>query len=86
MKRQAKVVPFRRPKSFTSAEALIDEVRAGLLAMNVPRRIIADKCNVSISTITNLAMGKTRWPRPTTLFPIIDALGMQLTLTQKDKR
>jgi transcriptional regulator with XRE-family HTH domain len=41
---------------------------------------IAKETKVSNSTINNLATGKTRWPRPTTLFPLLMALKMHIEL------
>jgi hypothetical protein len=41
---------------------------------------IAVWTKVSPSTIRNLASGKTQWPRPTTLFPLMRALGVHIEL------
>lgn len=79
----AKVIQMRRPRNFTSAEAMLDEVRRQIFMDGRPYRIIATQTSVSLSTIHNIASGKTRWPRHTTLFPLIAALGLELTLHRK---
>lgn len=82
MQTSAKVIPLR-PRRLTKAEQLIERVREGILTTNMTRKQLALKCHVSATTVGNLAIGKTRWPRPTTLFPIVEALGMELKLVQK---
>ena len=78
------VVPLRRPQSFTSPEALIEEVRQKIFQHGGHYKDIAAETKVSPSTIGNLATGKTRWPRPTTLFPLLDTLNLKLQLVPKD--
>ena len=65
----------RRPKSFTSAEKMLEEVRQLIFKDGRPYRILAEKTGVGATTITNLSSGKTRWPRPTTLFPLMASWG-----------
>ena len=84
MKRTNVVVlptPARR-QSFTSAEQLIDEVRNEIFRSGEKYRVIAERTGVANSTISNLANGKTRWPRSTTLFPMLQTLHLKLTLTR----
>ena len=73
----------RKPRTFTSAELLIEEVRNAIFAEKTGYQVIADKCSVSRTTIQNLATGKTRWPRPTTLFPLLQSLGLEMRITKK---
>ena len=83
---KSKVIPLHsptRPKTFTSQEALIEAVREEIFTSRKLYRIIAHECNVSPSTVANLASGKTRWPRPTTLFPLIHYLGFDLALVRR---
>jgi transcriptional regulator with XRE-family HTH domain len=70
-------------RSFTSAEALIEEVRNQLFGTGENYKVIAERTNVSRSTINNLAIGKTRWPRPTTLCPLLDTLGLEMRMVKK---
>jgi transcriptional regulator with XRE-family HTH domain len=79
------VVRLPRPRSFTSAERLIEEVRSDIFASGEKYKDLAQKVGVSPTTIHNLASGKTRWPRPTTLFPMLHALGLEMALIKKRK-
>lgn len=73
-------LPIRHRRSFTAAEQMIAEVREKVLTDGRTYTVLAGKAGVSPTTIGNLAMGKTRWPRPTTLFPLLVALRMHLEL------
>jgi len=75
------VVPFR-PRNYTSAEALIEQVRQEIFRDGNTYKVIAAKTNVSQTTIGNLASGKTRWPRPTTLFPLLKSLQLEMRLVK----
>lgn len=77
------VVQFPKPRSFTAAEAMIEEVRTSIFGDQRQYRVLAEKTGVSASTIANLASGKTRWPRPTTLFPLLDTLGLDMQLVKR---
>lgn len=79
----ANPVPMWKPKTFTSAEAMMDEVRAILHADRHTQKVIADRVGVSHSTISNISSGKTRWPRATTLFPLLDELGYRVSIQRK---
>src|SRR5262245_11856766 len=74
-----KVLPWK-PRTFTSAEAMLDEVRTQIFRDGRKYKDIAIEVGVSHSTISNVATGKTRWPRHTTLFPLLSALGYRLEL------
>ena len=81
------VVPIRvarrhRPRTFTSAERMIEEVRNRVFASRMTYQQLATKSDVSGTTIRNLASGKTRWPRPTTLFPLLVALRLHIELVE----
>jgi len=80
-----KPVPLWRPKTFTSAEAMLEEVRTLIHADGNTQKIIAVKTGVAPSTIGNIATGKTKWPRSTTLFPLLDALGYQLSIQRNER-
>lgn len=77
------VVPLRRPRNFTTAERLIEEVRKEIFADGRPYKEIAAATSVANSTIANLAHGKTRWPRPTTLFPLLNSLRLEMQIVRK---
>lgn len=78
-----KVVSLNRPRSFTSAERMLEELRQQIFIDGRPYKQIAADVGVSCSTIRNIAGGNTRWPRHTTLFPLISALGLTLELRSK---
>lgn len=79
----AKIIAMGRKRSFTSAEQVIERVREAIFADGRPYKDIAKEIGVSKSTINNLASGRTRWPRPTTLFPVMLALGLELDVREK---
>jgi hypothetical protein len=72
-----------KPKTFTSAEAMLDEVRDLIRADPYTTKIIAVKTGVAPTTIHNILSGKTRWPRSTTLFPLLQTLGYGVTITRR---
>lgn len=69
-------------RNFDSREALISEITERIFADGRAYTDIAEETGVVKSTINRLAIGRTRWPRPTTLFPLLDTLGLKLTLTE----
>lgn len=75
-----------RPRTFTSAEAMLEQVRVIVHKDGRPQKAIAREVGVSPSTINNLASGKTRWPRPTTLFPLLRAMNMEIQLVPRKNR
>ena len=79
----ANPVPMWKPKTFTSAEAMMEEVRAIIAADHETQRVIAARVGVAPATIGNIASGKTRWPRQSTLFPLLDTLGYRLSIQRK---
>jgi transcriptional regulator with XRE-family HTH domain len=76
------VISIERKRSFTTAESMIDDVREVILRSGQTYSQLSISVGCSQSTINNLASGKTRWPRPTTLFPLLVALRIHLTLTK----
>lgn len=82
MKRTA--MQRQRPKTLTKAEQVLDEVRERLHMDGRTQKAIAAAVGVSQSTVGNIASGKTRWPRPTTLFPMLTALRGRLHIEWPD--
>jgi len=68
----------RKPRTFTKGEEVMLEVQERIHMCGMTYTVIADKTGVAPSTIQNIATGKTRWPRPTTLFPLFATLGMRM--------
>jgi len=73
---------LNRPRTFTSAELMIEELREHIFKDTRTYKELATKAGVNSTTINNLAIGKTKWPRPTTLFPLLIALGLKVQLTR----
>jgi transcriptional regulator with XRE-family HTH domain len=78
-----KVIPIHRPKTFTENERIIEQVRIAIFNCGHTYKDIAGACNISRTTVAHLASGKTKWPRPRTLFPLVDFLGLKLILVKK---
>jgi len=75
-----KVIQLRRrqPRVFTKQEQFIDSLREAILTSGLTYTILATRAGVSVTTIQRLASGYTRWPRHTTLFPLLQAVGKRL--------
>lgn len=71
-----------RPRTFTSSEDMIEAVRQQIFKDGRKYQDIAHATGVCKGTINNLASGKTYWPRPRTLFPLLTALGYELKLVK----
>ena len=76
----AKVVHMWKPRTFTSAEAMLDEVRVMVHTDGRTQKEIAKATGVAPTTVGNIATGKTKWPRQTTLFPLLKALHKKLQI------
>ena len=72
-----------KPRSLTTADRLIEEVRQQIFRDGRSYKAVAADVGVSATTIANLARGKTIWPRPTTLFPTLDAVGLEMRIVKK---
>jgi len=79
------VIKFK-PRTFTSAEAVIDALRSELFASGRSWSDIAKQANCSPSTVQRLASGKTKWPARTTLFPLLASLDLEFTFQRKIRR
>jgi len=77
---------MRKPRSFTKAEQVIEELQERIHMCGMTHKEIAAKTGVAPSTIGNIASGHTRWPRPTTLFPLFIALGMKMWIESPNGR
>lgn len=77
------VVPLRRthPKTFTAPEAFIDRVAELIITDGRPYKVFAAGCHLSATTVQRLASRQTRWPRSTTLFPILKFMRVGMTIT-----
>lgn len=71
-----------KPKVFTSQEQVIDAVREGIFTSGLTYDKIAEEAGVSATTVRRLASGDTRWPRHTTLFPVLHAIGLGIKVVK----
>jgi len=80
----AKVIHIKsnRPQSFTQAEHLIETLRLRIFSSQLTYDYLAEKAGCTESTIQRLASGKTRWPRPATLFGLLNAIDLRLALVE----
>lgn len=72
----------RRPRTFTANEQVIDRLRELIFESHIPYSELAVSCGLSKTTIERLARGDTKWPRPTTLFPLLQVLGYGMQLVK----
>ena len=79
----ARAIPLWKPKTYTSAEAMLEEVRGLIRADSSTIKVIAAQTGVATTTIYNIVGGKTKWPRPTTMFPLLDTLGYRISIQRK---
>lgn len=70
----------RRPRTFTSNEAFIEELREIILTSRMTYTRIAAECSLSVTTVNRLATGHTQWPRHTTLFAVLRAMNKRLAI------
>jgi hypothetical protein len=75
-----------KPRTYTSAEAVLDSVREGIFMDGRTHKEIARLSHISPTTVRNIAVGNTTWPRHTTLFPIMHTLGMQIHIQMPEEK
>lgn len=79
------VVRFRNyPDNIKSSEELLDIIRDAIFKDGRRYEDIAKDVGVTGVTIGNLARGDTKWPRATTLFPLVKMLDLKIRLGQDD--
>jgi len=70
----------KRPRTFTRAEELIDTLREHILTSGETYEKLSERAGCSTSTVNNLCIGRTKWPRPQTLFGLLEATGYGLSI------
>lgn len=68
------------PRNFTKAEQVIEYLADRIFASGESYKKLGEDTELSGSTIGKLANRSTKWPRHTTLFPLIARLGLELEL------
>lgn len=82
VRKSAKVIRLR-PRRFDSRERLIEIVSEAILIDGRPYSKIAMQCYVSPATVGRIARRQTMWPKYSTLFPLLDALGLKIEIVGK---
>lgn len=72
-----------RPRTYDSREAFIMAISEAIVADGRTHTQLAIAAGVTQGTISRIVNGDTRWPRHTTIFPLIATLGLTLTLTKR---
>ena len=73
---------MNRPQTFTCAEAFVEELSIRIITDGRTYAVIAQGVGCAKSTIQNLATGKTKWPRPATLFGLITFFKLKLAISE----
>ncbi len=71
-----------RPRTFTAAEDIIEYLSIRVISDQKTYRKIAEGVGVSQTTIAHIANRTTRWPRPTTLFPLLAYYNIKLRIEE----
>ena len=66
---------------FDAVKLLQGEVRHA----RVPRKQLAEGGGMASSTVSNMASGKTRWPRWSTMFGLVGVMGLEVVVRRKPK-
>ena len=79
----AKVISItkNRKGGYSLPDDVMNDIRYRMHAYEVAD--LAELAGVSKGTIYSIRSGRTKWPRGTTLFPILDALGLDLVLVDR---
>jgi hypothetical protein len=72
-----------KPRVRDSREEIIEQISAAIFECGKPYEVIAHDVGVSKTTINNVAAGRTRWPRPATLFGLLCYFNMDLQVVRK---
>ena len=83
--------PSNRNKASASVPRWAEQITDAEGGMNVVRmemynydlKLLAIRVGVSRSCLDAMRSGRTAWPRPTTLFPLIDILGIRMYFAKK---
>lgn len=76
--------PGLKPRTFTKAEQVIEYMAQLVISDGRSYKKIAEQVGVSGSTLGKLANRSTRWPRPTTLFPLMQAMNVHLEIRKNE--
>jgi DNA-binding Xre family transcriptional regulator len=78
------VAHFRKPKfeehSFDNLEEMCSFLQRQIIESHSKMKTLAEKANVCPMTVSNLAHGKTRFPRFGTVLELLRALGYEVVV------
>lgn len=81
--RKTNVVRLQVPRTFTKAEQVIEELSDMIMESGETYREIAERVGCAPSTVRNVASRDTKWPRPSTLFPLLAHFGASFEMRRK---
>ena len=68
-----------------ACDALAETLRLEIFRSGLTIRALSDRTGVAYSTIDHFARGNTRWPRPSTLLPLMAYFGVDLQTVRRKK-
>lgn len=71
---------IRRPRTYTSAERVIEYLSIRIMESGYTYKVIAEHTGLSQSTIRKVASRQTIWPRPNTFFSLLIFFNIKLEL------
>ena len=80
MQTRSSVHHLNRPRTFTAAEEIIKYLSVRIISDHRTYKQIAEGVGCAHSTIANIATETTRWPRPATLFGLLNFYQIKLKL------
>jgi len=83
------VIPRARKQRMPEWAARIDDADKGMNVVrmemyNYDLRQLSIRVGVSYSCLSAIRSGRTKWPRPDTLFPLIELLGINMYFAKRD--
>lgn len=78
--KKTNVIHFRKPRTFTASERVIEYLSVRIMQSGKSYRQIAEDCGVSQTTIAKIATRQTTWPRPHTFFAVLNYFNIELRL------
>jgi transcriptional regulator with XRE-family HTH domain len=85
-----KVIPLRAPRKskplvvLLNSEATLKHIRDDILRYKVTYKELAEKAQLANSTVSNIAIGHTRFPRLETIIRLLSALGWTMQAVRDD--
>ncbi len=75
---------MNRPRTFTAAEQVMEELSDMILSCGETYEQLAQQVGCSKGTLQRVASRQTKWPRPTTLFPLMAHFGAGFQIANKE--